>query len=484
MKQKNVKIIGFSYAFQASYDIINISKYEVKNNMKKLIITCSDERLITPSGLTLVGQMLGKSSFIKKCNNMKVDGKRSQSQIKNGDILLSYIGLLCQGKTAFEAINEMSDDPDYFETALGITRSIPSAETLRQRMDDIGSSLREEILKANIDMFSTYKIEPSALESGFVPLDIDVTPMDNSKTNKEGVSRTYKGFDGYAPIMAYIGTEGFLANTELREGKQHCQSNTPAFLRQTLSIGHRLTEKQLLIRMDSGNDAAENLGLLIDDGSWFIVKRNLRRSESKEDWLTKVKEVCKDIRHPRDGKTVYIGSSWKDVEYKDSEGNVKTITMRIVYEVIERTIDKNGQYLLMPDIECNTFWTNLGWTDDEIVNSYHAHGECEQYHSEIKTDMDVERLPSGKFDTNELVLELTVLAYNILRLIGQESLKSKNSPKSKHPVKRRRLRTVIGNLIQIAGHITEHGRRVILSLGKSNVWRNVFIDIFNRFAIA
>ena len=48
-------------------------------------------------------------------------------------------------------------------------------------------------------------------------------------------------------------------------------------------------------------------------------------------------------------------------------------------------------------------------------------GECEQFHSEIKTDMDVERLPSGKFETNELVLELTVLAYNILRLIGQES---------------------------------------------------------------
>ncbi len=95
-----------------------------------------------------------------------------------------------------------------------------------------------------------------------------------------------------------------------------------------------------------------------------------------------------------------------------------------------------------------------------------------------------EKNPSGKFDTNELVLELTVLAYNILRLIGQESLKSKNSPKSEHPVKRRRLRTVIGNLIQIAGHITENGRRVILSLGKSNVWRNVFVDIFNRFAIA
>lgn len=69
--------------------------------MKKLVIEFSNERLITPSGLSLVGQMLGKSNFIKKCNNMKVDGKRSQSQIKNGDILLSYIGLLCQGKTSF-----------------------------------------------------------------------------------------------------------------------------------------------------------------------------------------------------------------------------------------------------------------------------------------------------------------------------------------------------------------------------------------------
>lgn len=37
--------------------------------MKKLVIEFSNERLITPSGLSLVGQMLGKSNFIKKCNN-------------------------------------------------------------------------------------------------------------------------------------------------------------------------------------------------------------------------------------------------------------------------------------------------------------------------------------------------------------------------------------------------------------------------------
>lgn len=452
--------------------------------MKRIRVELSNERLITPSGLTLVGTALGKSDLVKRSNRMTVDKKRSQPQIKNGDILLTYIGLLCQGKSSFDSVREFHEDPDYFKAALGIAYAIPSAETLRQRMDTIGSSLREDILKANITMFKTIGVEPTALENRHVPLDMDVTPFDNSKTFKEGVSRTYKGFDGYAPMMAYIGTEGFLVNTELREGKQHSQKGTPAFLRQTLALARQLTAKPLLVRMDSGNDSGENLGILIEDGSWFVIKRNLRAAEKKEKWLEKVQDCCKDVRNPRDGKTVYVGSSWKDVLYKTSSGEEKTICMRIVYEVIERTIDKHGQFLFPADVEVNTFWTNLGCSDDEVIDLYHAHGESEQYHSEIKTDMDVERLPSGKFDTNELVLELTVLAYNILRIIGQSSLKSSRSPKTKRPVKRRRIRTVISNLILIAGHVTEHARQVVLALGCSNIWCHTFMDLYRQFMLA
>jgi hypothetical protein len=39
-----------------------------------------------------------------------------------------------------------------------------------------------------------------------------VTPFDNCKTAKEGVCRTYKGYGGDAPMMAYNGIEGFLVN--------------------------------------------------------------------------------------------------------------------------------------------------------------------------------------------------------------------------------------------------------------------------------
>ena len=452
--------------------------------MKTIHIEFSDERLITPSGLVFVGQILGKSNFVKKINRAPISNEYLQKQIKNGDILLTYIGMLCQGKPQYEAVREMMDDPDYYKYALGIAYAIPSAETLRQRFDMIGDSLRGDILQANIDMLREMKIEPAALENGYVPVDIDVTPFDNSKTKKEGVSRTYKGFDGYAPIMAYIGTEGYFVNTQLRVGKQHCQKETPDFLRETIELCRQLTDKPLLIRLDSGNDASENIGIFMEESYRynnvsFIIKRNPRQ-ESKEEWLASVKDCCTNIQKPRDGKTVYIGQTFRDVTYTLPNKTEKTAGIRTIYEITERTIDKHGQYFIVPDIELDTYWTNLPLSDQNIIDLYHAHGESEQYHSEIKTDMDVERLPSGKFDSNKLVLELTIIAYNILRIVGQESLKKRDDPGRKK-VRRRRIRTIISNLMQFAGHLTEHAGRLILSIGRSNRWRFTFKRIYDSF---
>lgn len=449
----------------------------------KIHFRLSNERLITPTGISLVGQLLATSKLIKIVNRLPMEKKRSQPQIPTGDILLCYIALLCQAKTCFDAFRELETAREFCKLALGLKRDVASPETARQRMDYLGehTSIHTAVLDANVTMFQEMDIKPSPEKHGLVPIDADVSCMDNSKTSKESVSRTYAGYDGYAPMIAYIGTDGYLLDAELREGKQHCQNHTPEFLAELLQYAHQMTDKPLLVRLDSGNDSADNYGILLEDGSWFIVKRN-PRSESKEEWEKNIKEWCKDICNPREGKTVYVGTTWKDVTYtveKNGKKVKKTIKMRIVYEMIERTIDKYGQVMLMPEIELNMWWTNLDWKDDEIIESYHAHGECEQYHSEIKTDMDVERLPSGKFKTNSLVLDLTILAFNILRIIGYYSLRSGSAPKTRHPVKRRRIRTVIDNLILIAGHLTKHAGRFVMSLGRSNAWRLNFIDILS-----
>ena len=44
----------------------------------------------------------------------------------------------------------------------------------------------------------------------YLPVDIDTTVLDNSKTNKEYVGWTYQKVYGYHPILAYVGKEGYM----------------------------------------------------------------------------------------------------------------------------------------------------------------------------------------------------------------------------------------------------------------------------------
>ncbi len=114
-----------------------------------------------------------------------------------------------------------------------------------------------------------------------------------------------------------------------------------------------------------------------------------------------------------------------------------------------------------------------------IVEQYHRHGTSEQYHSEIKTDMGLERFPSGKFATNQLVLHCALLAYNCLRLIGQTANESSAIPLRK-TVQRRRLKTVIQNLIHMASRLIYHARRYKLSFSKWSPWFGSFRYVYRK----
>ena len=58
----------------------------------------------------LINQMRDFKDFIKKLNRMDVTSNRSQHQIKNGDIVLTYLGMLCMGKPYFEAFSLSSEN--------------------------------------------------------------------------------------------------------------------------------------------------------------------------------------------------------------------------------------------------------------------------------------------------------------------------------------------------------------------------------------
>ena len=62
-------------------------------------------------------------------------------------------------------------------------------------------------------------------------------------------------------------------------------------------------------------------------------------------------------------------------------------------------------------------------------------------------------------------------------------LRLKHKQPTKRKVRRRRLRTVIENLMLCASHFTKHARRLIMALGCSNTWRHAFWGVWQRFAL-
>lgn len=379
--------------------------------MKRFIIEKSEDEFYTShSGMALIGLCVNRfTSLVKRLGSVS---NLRKGAISHADVVRSYIGMLCLGKSDFAAIEGFRQDRFFLES-LGL-KEVPSEPILRQRLEEQVEPFRIIINFCVTEFLQKSGALFSALATGHVPLDIDVFTQDNSGTKKKGVSRTYLGFDGFAPIAAYLALEGWLLEIEHREGSQHSQKNFIPFLARVLHKALALTAAPLLVRLDSAHDAWETrIELAEHERVDYILKWD-PRGHSKTLWHQRVFTEGR-ISEPRPGKRIAIFSGCDTHTWTDETGEKHELSCRRVVRVIERTIDKKGQLLMESDIELEGWWTTLSLPAEKIIALYQDHGTSEQFHSELKTDMDLERLPSGKFEVNSLVMTCAALSYNILR---------------------------------------------------------------------
>lgn len=446
--------------------------------MKRFIIEKSEDEFYTShSGMSLIGLCLNR--FCSLAKRLGSVSSLKKGAISHADVVRSYIGLLCLGKSDFAAIEAFRQDRFFLES-LGL-KEVPSEPTLRQRLEEQAEAFSTIVNFCITEFLQKSGALFSALATGHVPLDIDVFTQNNSGTKKQGVSRTYQGFDGFAPIAAYLALEGWLLEIEHREGSQHSQKNFIPFLARVLHKALALTTAPLLVRLDSGHDAWETrIELAAYERVDYILKWN-PRGHSKPLWHRRAFTEGK-ISEPRPGKRIAIFSVRDTHIWTDEAGEEHEISCRRVVRVTERTIDKKGQMLMEPDIVLEGWWTSLSLPADKIIALYQDHGTSEQFHSELKTDMDLERLPSGKFEVNSLVMTCAALSYNILRFIGQIGLLGEKTP-VRHPAKRRRIKTVIQELMYLAARLIETGRRLRLRFSRhSGLSFEAFTRLYQRLA--
>ena len=99
--------------------------------------------------------------------------------------------------------------------------------------------------------------------------------------------------------------------------------------------------------------------------------------------------------------------------------------------------------------------------------------------SALETELNLDRLPSGKLDTNLPVCTLAAVAINILRLMGQNALIGKDAP-LRHAAKRRRIKTVMQAIMFKAGRMIKHAGRWVLGLGANDSAHTVFERLYRQ----
>jgi hypothetical protein len=307
------------------------------------------ETLTALGGLPLVGEAMARFSQLRQLIDPRFPVRGG---IANSDILLAQLGLLCQGKSDFEAIERYRRDP-FFPKSLGL-RAVPASPTLRQRLDEKAEAFLPWVDESNLQLLRRAKVDITSLPCGWVPLDMDVFTLDNSQTQKEGIGWTYAGYVGYAPIAAYLGREGWNIGMELREGTQHSAEETDATLDRVLPRAVALTSSPLLVRMDAGfhgKTIAQTLARHDQERQAaggapiaFLIKWNRRGQNLATRIAQRLADPTAVWDCPRSGKRSTI---WEEVAH------LGDVAVRRVLRLTERSSLANGQVLLLPE---TTLW--------------------------------------------------------------------------------------------------------------------------------
>jgi hypothetical protein len=435
--------------------------------MQKISIELSDEYIISNSGLLTIGKYLNETKIFAKVNRVSKI-KKNIGIISDYDIVKSIIALICIGKPNYDSIEEFRNNK-FFKRALNI-KKVPSAPTLRQRIESFDADFCEVLREINADILKlNFSKETKRINDvDYMVIDSDVTPMDNSKTKKEGVELTYKKIFGFAPIMSYAGESGFMLNNELRNGSAHSNcEGTIEYFTQTVELARLISESPIFAILDSGNDDCKLVEFFDKNDVEFLIKRNLR-NENRKQYIDRCKASAEKVVTLYPGCKKYYSRSVRKVGDKE-------IPIAIV--VTERLNDEHGQLFFSEECEVEVYWNSLNLPADEAEARYHEHGTMEQYHAEFKSELDLERLPSKSFQTNYTIMLLGMLSFNLLRIIGKDLLKTGMLGGKRIKSKRLRLKTVMQNIMYMAGHLVSHARKSVLRIFKENVWAPAFQKI-------
>jgi hypothetical protein len=424
-------------------------------------------------GLPLVVETmraLGLESAIEKHLRLR----QRESGYTDVEKIEALVLLLAAGGDCLDDMRTLQAD-EGLERLLG--RELPSPDTLRHFLYAFhDQALIDEALKRRAPGVVAFIPEESGAlvalgrvntalvhavaangKSKRATLDHDATIQESRK--REALCH-YKGGRGYQPACVYWAEEDLVVTDEYRDGNVPAgMENLPLIKKGFVSLPSTVSER--FFRADSACYESAVLKWLADEERPDGPKGPIGFSISA-DMTPELSAVCRAVPEAdwqlveeRSDATV----SAADVEFTPGNWNRRAEPLRYVAVRI-----KKRQGLLFAsgyDSLHLAVVTNRRDLSEKDLLEWHWQkaGTIEQVHDVTKNELGAGTPPCGRFGANAAWYRLALLTYNVL-----SAMKSLALPPKYGSAKPKKLRFA---LFQLAGRITEHAGRLVLTLSRA-----------------
>jgi hypothetical protein len=289
-------------------------------------------------------------------------------------------------------------------------------------------------------------------------VDVDATLIE---AWKRLALKSYEGFVGYQPQMAWWAEQSVWIADEFRDGNVPAEFEARAFLMRAFSaLPGSVVQRRL--RADSALYNEDALTWADDNGIEFAVSADMSPSlrekiEALPDdaWqpyrTLKAKDEDEDLGEERQWAEVTdFVPEWKRNRRKDGEA-LRYIAIRV---------RPRQRDLLVPD---DSRWrhfavvTNMGWNGERLLRwQREKQGTVEHGHGVLKGEFAGGTMPCGRFGANAAWWRLNVLVHNLTQLLKVRSL-----PPEMSSLRPKALRFRIFNVV---GVLVGHARRLAVRI--------------------
>ncbi len=384
-------------------------------------------------------------------NHLKLKDERQYYAHSNENLLRQKIYQMLAGYAEDDAANQLTHDPVFMQIiGTDVLASQPSLSRLFPRFDD---ESMEQINQANqelLDKVHQYR------ESEALIIDLDSTHADTHGDQEEKAFNTHYGTVGFHPLVAFDGVTADFLKADLRPGNVYTSNGVVDFVKPLIThYNEEFPETTPFVRGDSGFAVPGLYELCEDESVYYVIRLksnpNLQRLADELHPSTAPSDVTETECYYEE--TEYQANSWSKPR-----------------KVIIQSVRPAGELFFTHSF----FVTNLidAFTPEDIVRSYQKRGTMENYIKEAKDGFYLDRMSSHSFQSNEVRMSLSLLAYNLTNW-----LRTLCFPEEQ---KSMQIQTIRSKVIKVASKLVKSGRSLYFKLSSSFVYQRFFWNVLQR----